>query len=172
MNTDLASIVGEMIHKEAKELSAMDDTPKVVEKTGDDLIDALGMASSFCSKSEKDRITKVGTLLNIAREEILMLRKEAIRNLDDVVDTMFDPDKTEAKGVTTEIYRGDTIDQATPQASAPVSMQESMERQAADLGEPFSESESAPDVAMFSGGQFPHEQSPAYKRFVEGLSKY
>jgi hypothetical protein len=171
---DMANIFSELISKGTKEelSKASEEASAEPEKTGDALIDALNVSSSYLRKHEKGKLAKVATLLDIAKEEILSLRgqyKEATektRNVDDMVDNLFDPAKTEAGSVTAKPYEGDSVDGALPAETHEAN------EVSPDVGEPFVKQEFTDGVHVFTGGGYSHEESPAYKDFASKLSKY
>lgn len=170
---DLANILSELVSKGTKEeLSKSKEASEKPSKTGDDLIDALSVSSSYLRKHEKGKLAKVATLLDIAKGEILSLRgqyKEAMektKNVDDMVDDLFDPAKTEACSVSAKPYEGDSIDNALSEETHEAN------EISPDVGEPFAKQESHDGIQVFTGANYPHEESPAFKAFESKLSKY
>lgn len=175
MDGDLVNILSELVSKSTKEeLGKLSkEASEKPDKTGDNLVDALTVSSSYLRKHEKGKLAKVATLLDIAREEILSLRgqyKEAMektRNTDDMVESLFDPAKTEAEGgVSAKPYEGDSIDNAIP-----AEIHEAGEL-SPDVGEPFVKEESVDGIQVFIGAGYAHDESPAFKSFASKLSRY
>jgi hypothetical protein len=148
--------------------SELDEGKSVLkEATGDSLLDAMDAASSWCSKSESDRLEKIGSLLSLAMNEIVGLRKEAKdRNVDDMVESLFDPNKVEAESVdkvTAEPYTGGAAETALPE----------QKQASSDVGTPFHDSSVAtPDNVIVVGANISSEESPAFKRLASRLDSY